>query len=387
MAPHVPHLYVHVPFCAHRCGYCDFVTTSASPELHDRYVAAVQRELELRSGEREEGRFGTVFIGGGTPTLLAPRALEQLLCTVRGVVMPGGEVTIECNPETVTPALARTLVEEGVTRVSLGAQSFSPAVLATLDRRAGPETVRGAVALLREHGVENLSLDLLWGVPGQSTADVAGDVEQAIALGADHVSAYELDFKPGTRLAHAWGSREDAVGDASDDQYDLVVDTLEAAGYEWYETANFAKGGRYAHHNLGYWLLRDYMGVGIGAVGTIGGERRTNLSNIARYLAALEGGEPELPPARIEQVDGETRARERIMLALRLARPLVLTADDLASRIDHGWIDDMVVHGLADVVDHGCSAADPASGGGMTITLTRRGRMLLNGVVTRLLIA
>jgi oxygen-independent coproporphyrinogen-3 oxidase len=377
---------VHVPFCAHRCGYCDFVTTSASPELHERYVAALAREWELRGGEVGSAAhtFDTVFVGGGTPTLLGRAAMDSLLGFVRERAAAGAEVTIECNPETVTDALAQQLTNGGVSRVSLGAQSFTGHVLATLERNATPDTVRVAVRTLRGAGIDNLSLDLIWGVPHQTFADLAADLDELIALAPDHISAYELEFKPGTRLAHRWGSVDAAVGEASDEFYDRVVDTLTAAGYEWYETANFARNGRYSRHNLGYWTQADYLGIGIGAVGTVAGQRRTNLPNIARYLAAVEAG--ELPPAREEPIDQDTRDRERVMLALRLGRPLVLTPHDLATCIDGEWLDRLASGGLAGVVDHGCSSADPAAGGGVTIELTRRGRMLLNSVLANLVV-
>lgn len=373
-------LYVHVPFCAHRCGYCDFVTTAAQPELHERYVDALATELDIR-GLAGSG-FNTIFIGGGTPTLLQPRALLSLLDTLHGQLVDGGELTIECNPETVTPQLAATLVEGGVSRVSLGAQSFDASLLATLERRATPDVVRGAVSMLRSAGVGNLSLDVIWGIPGQTHDMLRADLRELIEIGPDHCSAYELEFKPGTRMAHAWGSRDDAVGEASDDYYEIVVDTLTDAGFEWYETANFARPGRECQHNLAYWTQADYAGIGVGAVGTIDRERRTNLPNLPRYLAAVEAG--ELPPARIEQINDDTRDRERIMLALRLARPMTLSDADLENVIDHEWLDRFASGGMLRVTDHGCGA-DARSGGGMTIELTRRGRMLLNGVLARVL--
>ena len=380
------HLYVHVPFCAHRCGYCDFVTVSHQPELHARYVDAVLRELELRAADTGEGsdhRFGTVFIGGGTPTLLEPAQLARLLTTLHERLAPGGELSIECNPETVTPQLAGLLVEHGVSRVSLGAQSFSPHVLATLERRATPDTVRAAADMLRAAGARELSLDLIWAVPGQTDDDVRRDLAAALALAPDHLSAYELEFKPGTRMTHRFAERDlDAAEEAGDEHYEIVIDTLEAAGYEWYETANFARNQRYAHHNIAYWTQADYAGVGIGAVGTVRGERRANLPNLPRYLAAIEAG--QVPPARIEAIDAETAQRERIMLALRLARPCTLSTHDLDTVIDHDWLDQLAGSDLATVTPHGCGV-DELGGDALTIELTRRGRLLLGGILSRLL--
>jgi oxygen-independent coproporphyrinogen-3 oxidase len=261
------HLYVHVPFCAHRCGYCDFVTTSASPELHERYVAALGVELEQRGGS-SPGSYETIFVGGGTPTLLVPEAIEQLLQLLAPLRAPGCELTIECNPETVDAELAARLVDGGVSRVSLGVQSMQHAQLQTLERRADPTTIRRAVALLREAGIDNLSCDVIWAIPGQREADVHADLSALVELAPNHVSAYELEFKPGTRLTHAWGNADAAVGDHADAMYDAIVDGLGAAGYRWYETANFAQQGRECRHNLAYWTQQDYLGIGIGAVGT-----------------------------------------------------------------------------------------------------------------------
>ncbi|MCW2923663.1 MAG: coproporphyrinogen oxidase [Thermoleophilia bacterium] len=382
-------LYVHVPFCAHRCGYCDFVTTSRSPELHERYVAALARELEFQGGP-PPGGFDTVFVGGGTPTLLEPGPMESLLRWTGSVAAPGAEVTIECNPETVDAALAARLVAGGVSRVSLGAQSFSAPVLATLERRADPETVRRAVGTLRDGGIERLSLDLIWGVPGQTPADVAADLAAALELGPDHLSAYELEFKPGTRLAHRHGTDVDvAVGEASDDLYDLVVDTLEAAGWWWYETANFARTAQErCRHNLAYWTAASWLGVGVGAVGTRPGEgpgsllRRANLPNVPRWLAAVEAG--ELPPARIEQVEPDVARSERVMLALRLDEDLVVeTRDVLDGIVDPGGLERLVDLDLGTVET--VADADGVSRGAVRVRLNRRGRMLGGSVGTLLL--
>lgn len=383
------HLYVHIPFCAHRCGYCDFVTVTRSPELHERYVAAIEHEHALRAPDAGPGSYDTVFVGGGTPTLLEPRALSQLLQWVRGLAAPGAEVTIECNPETVDARLVEQLVSGGVNRVSLGAQSFQPHLLHVLERLATPHTIRRAVCLLRAGGVDNLSLDVIWGIPGQRDADVRADLSAVIALAPDHVSAYELDFKPGTRLTHTWGGAEVAVGDTSDDFYDTVVDTLTGAQYDWYETANFARPGRESRHNLGYWRQHDYVGVGIGAVSTVAGERRTNLPNIVRYMLALEGG--CMPPARTELLDDDTRRRERIMLALRLGRPCELAPDDLELVVDLEALMRLEQGGLLErvatsaTVSSGETARTTGATGTESIVLTRRGRMMLNYVLARVL--
>ena len=203
----VRHLYVHVPFCAHRCGYCDFVTVVGREGLHGRYVDALLAELEL---EREAlaKPLETVFLGGGTPTLTSAGELRRLL----EALPPAGEVTVEANPETVTPELAKLLREAGVTRVSLGAQTFRPELLRVLERQAGPDDVRRAFYYLRDASFDNISVDLLHGIPGQSASDLELDIEEALALAPEHVSYYELEAKPGTRFTHAPRSRARATG-------------------------------------------------------------------------------------------------------------------------------------------------------------------------------
>ena len=315
------HLYVHLPFCAHRCGYCDFVTVTGKDGLHGAYVDALLRELELERGTLAP-RVETVFLGGGTPTLTAPAELARLLASLP----PADEVTVEANPETVTPELAALLREGGVTRVSLGAQSFRPHLLATLERRATPESVRRAVHTLRDARVDNISLDLLYGIPGQSAADLARDLDDALALEPEHLSLYELEAKPGTRFTHTFGDELARQADAMEDYFERVVETLTEAGYRWYETANFCRiepeRDLRARHNLGYWLGRDYLGLGIGAVSTLAGVRRKNRASLPAYLAAL--GRAERPPREEEPLPDDVRRRERVMLGLRLDEALPL---------------------------------------------------------------
>ncbi len=230
------HLYVHLPFCASRCGYCDFVTVVGRSGQHEAYVDALLAELALE-GDVLAPRLESVFLGGGTPTLTEPRSLERLL----RALPPAEEVTVEANPETVTPALAALLREAGVTRISLGAQSFQPRLLEVLERRARPDDVRRAFAVLREAGFDNLSLDLIYGIPGQSAADLDADLSEALALEPEHVSAYELEAKPGTRFTHAHGEELARQADAMESYFERVVARLTEAGYRWYETANFCR--------------------------------------------------------------------------------------------------------------------------------------------------
>jgi oxygen-independent coproporphyrinogen-3 oxidase len=356
----IRHLYVHVPFCAHRCGYCDFVTVTGHEEVHGRYVDALLAELGRHGPLAPE----TVYIGGGTPSLLLEEPLARLL---EGI--PSCEdVTIECNPETLTPERAGLLRERGVTRISLGAQSFQPHLLATLERRAVPATVAAAVETLRAAGHENLNLDLMFGVPGQSAADLAADIETVLALAPEHVSWYELEAKPGTRFAIHHGAELERQSEALEDHYETVVAALRGAGYRWYETANFCRPGRESSHNLGYWLGHDYLGVGVGAVSTVGLHRRRNRPSLRGYLEAGAAGVD--PPHEVELLSASDRGLERLMLGLRLDRPLEL--DGLAGLLDESACARMAAAGLV------------ARDGG-TMTLTDRGRFLANDVVASVL--
>jgi len=318
------HLYVHLPFCAHRCGYCDFVTAVGRRGQHTDYVAAVLAELELERGLLARVP-NTVFLGGGTPTFTEPHALERLLAALPDAA----EKTVEANPETVTPELAALLRRHGVNRVSLGAQTFHPRLLQVLERVAGPDDVRRAVYLLRDAEFDNISLDLIYGIPGQTAADLERDLAEAIDLAPEHLSAYELEAKPGTRFTHAHGEELERQAESMESYFELVVATLTDAGYRWYETANFCRrpddaGGRdlRAQHNLGYWLGHDYLGLGVGAVSTIENRRWRNAPSLAGFISRLADG--RRPPREPEELSAETRAGERLMLALRLDEPLPL---------------------------------------------------------------
>jgi len=369
------HLYVHLPFCAQRCGYCDFVTVVGRGGQHGSYVSALLAELEL---EREllAADVETVFLGGGTPTFTEPRALERLLRALPGA----GEMTVEANPETVTQELARTLRRLGVNRVSLGVQSFRPHLLEVLDRVAQPDTVRRAFYHLRDAGFDNISFDLIYGIPGQSASDLEADLGDALELGPEHLSCYELEAKPGTRFTHTHGAELARQAEAMEAYFELVVERLTAASYRWYETANFCRvperaDGRdlRARHNLAYWLGRDYLGVGVGAVSTIEGRRWRNTPRLAQYVRELENG--ARPAREVERLSVDVLRRERLMLGLRLDEPLA-------------------VAGLTSVVDGEAAARLQRLGlvrreldgmGLPTLALTPRGRFLGGGVTADLL--
>jgi oxygen-independent coproporphyrinogen-3 oxidase len=370
----VRHLYVHLPFCASRCGYCDFVTLVGRQEGHAGYVDALLGELALERALLAP-ELDTVFLGGGTPTFTEPQALERLFAGLPSAA----EVTVEANPETVTPELAELLRRGGVTRVSLGAQSFQPELLAVLDRRCGPDAVRRAFHTLRDAKFGNISMDLIYGIPGQSASDLERDLDEALGLEPEHISCYELEAKPGTRFTHEHGEELARQADAMEDYFERVVERLTTHGYRWYETANFCLGLDYAagrdlrsRHNLAYWHARDYVGLGIGAVSTVGSRRWRNAPSLTRYVAALSRG--VRPPRELEPLPAAVRKRERLMLGLRLDEPLALGGLDAA-------IDDIALERLERL---GLAHTDGGATG-RTLVLTHRGRFLGGGVTAELL--
>jgi oxygen-independent coproporphyrinogen-3 oxidase len=283
----------------------------------------------------------------------------------------------------VTPSLARLLRDGGVNRVSLGAQSFRPHLLDVLERRATPDGVRGAVRVLREAGFDNVSLDLLYGIPGQRATDLELDLAEALALEPEHLSWYELEAKPGTRFTHAHGEELLRQAEAMEGYYERVVEALTGAGYRWYETANFclepeqsAAAGRdlRARHNLAYWRGRDYLGIGVGAVSTVAGVRRTNRPGLGAYLASLHEG--RRPPCDPETIDPETSTRERLLLGLRLDEPLRMAT--VESAVDLAATERLVAGGLVELLEDDGEA-------GARVTLTRRGRFLAGGVTAELM--
>jgi putative oxygen-independent coproporphyrinogen III oxidase len=358
------HLYLHLPFCASRCGYCAFVVETGGWHRRDAYLDALLAELALEGGRIET--LDTLYMGGGTPTLMRARRLAAIMERVRPRLAPGAEVTVEANPETVARPLLRELREMGVTRLSLGVQSFRPHLLAALDRGATAEAARRAYRCARAAGFEEISVDLLFGVPGQSEADLEADLAEVVALEPDHVSWYELELKPGSALARRPGLALDEG--FAEEAYPRIVEGLEAAGYSWYETANFARPGHECRHSLAYWGAADYLGLGVGAVSTVDGRRWRNAPGTGGYIAALRRG--EAPPRTEEILDPATLRRERWMLGTRLGRPLDLAWAGPPDRPE----------ALARLGELGLVRADEAE-----LVLTRRGRFVQNAVLHELM--
>ncbi|MEA5055688.1 MAG: radical SAM family heme chaperone HemW [Propionicimonas sp.] len=376
-------LYLHVPFCAVRCGYCDFNTYTAA-ELgsapgasRQAYLDAVRRELELAvtvlaaDSQQPVPAVDTVFFGGGTPTLLATDELAGLLGAVRDTfgLVPGAEITTEANPESVDQRGLEQLVAAGFNRLSLGMQSSVPHVLQVLDRRHTPGRVGQVVGWARAAGFGSVSLDLIYGSPGESRADWRTSLRSALDLQPDHLSAYSLIVEPGTRLAARIRRGElPGIDDDVHAEYYLVAEEeLTAAGLAWYEVSNWARPGHACRHNLAYWRGGNWWGVGPGAHSHVGGERWWNLRHPSRYSARLAGGQS--PAEAREVLDDQQRRVERVLLELRLAEGLelaVLTPTEarrVPTIVAAGW-------GLADA-------------GRLRLTLP--GRLLADGIVRDLL--
>lgn len=336
-------VYLHVPFCATRCGYCDFNTytpgelgSDASPGT---YLDAIVRELELAvgklEGERADGAgpgprpADTVFVGGGTPSLLGADGLGRLLQGVRDTfgLADGAEVTTESNPESTSPEFFDGLREAGYTRVSLGMQSAAPHVLATLDRVHTPGRPVDAAREARAAGFDHVNLDLIYGTPGESMSDLDASLEAVLSAGVDHVSAYSLIVEEGTAMARKVRRGELPMPDDDDlaDRYERIDAALAGAGYGWYEVSNWAKPGGECRHNMIYWRDGDWWGAGPGAHSHLGGRRFHNAKHPARYASVVAGG--ELPVRDGESLTADDRHIERIMLRLRLAEGL-----------PHGWL-------------------------------------------------
>ena len=334
---------------------------------HAEYVEAVLRELHL---ERQllAPQLETIYLGGGTPTFTDPDALERLL----EALPDAREVTVEANPETATPELAALLSRNRVNRVSLGAQSFNTSLLDVLERRARPEDVRRAFYVLRDAGFDNLNLDLIYGIPGQGAADLDRDLAEALSLAPEHLSCYELEAKPGTRFTHAHGDELARQAEAMETYFERVVETLTGVGYRWYETANFCREESRdlrSRHNLATWEGRDYLGLGVGAVSTVGLRRWRNRPSLPQYVEALSHA--ARPPRELEPLEPATRRAERVLLGLRLDEPLVV--GDLASAIDAAAVERLVRLGLVERA-------------GETLRLSERGRFLGGAVTAELLV-
>ena len=379
-------VYLHVPFCATRCGYCDFNTYTAlelggpatGTVSQSTYSATAAGEVRLAAKVLHDVGLPrrpatTVFVGGGTPTLLPSSDLVSLLATVESELglAPGAEVTTEANPDSVTSESLAELARGGFTRVSFGMQSAVSHVLATLDRTHDPRRVPGVVGWARDAGLA-VSLDLIYGTPGESVDDWRASLEAALACEPDHVSAYALVVEDGTAMAGR--VRRGLLPGTDDDdlatKYEVADDLLAAAGLDWYEVSSWARTPADAcGHNLGYWRGDDWWGVGPGAHSHVGGVRWWNVRHPAAYAARMAAG---FSPAQGREVlDDDTRLTERVLLRVRLAEGLDAAELPASGRAE-----------IPALVDDGLADAEAAP---HRVVLTRRGRLLADAVVRSLL--
>jgi putative oxygen-independent coproporphyrinogen III oxidase len=346
-------VYVHIPFCATRCDYCAFATWTDRPHLVDGYLDAVVAEIR-REVDAGMAAATSVFVGGGTPTLVPAAGLAAVLRAIP--LAPGAEVTVECNPDDVSEPMLATYRSAGVNRVSIGVQSMVPHVLASLGRRHDPENVEGAVAAVRAVGLPTFNLDVIYGAAGESLADWRHTLERVLALEPPHVSAYALTVEAGTPLADDPARHPD--DDVQADEYELADELLAAAGLANYEVSNWARPGHECRHNLLYWRQEDYRGFGCAAHSHRGGRRWWNVRTPERYIAAVRERRPT--EAAGESLDAETQRFEGLQLALRTRAGVPLDAlageelPGVVERVGDRWV------------------------------LTRRGRLMANDVAVRL---
>jgi oxygen-independent coproporphyrinogen-3 oxidase len=374
--------YVHVPFCAHHCGYCDFAVAAGSDHLIDHYLAALAAELRTLGEPRP---VETLFIGGGTPTYPNVDQLNRLLTAIgkwlplhRPQVATSGraEFSIESTPDSITAEKAALLAEHGVTRVSVGVQSFRPESLAALDRRHTAEQIPLAVEAVRRHGMQ-LSLDLIFAAPGSTLASWSADLDAAVAFAPDHISTYGLTYEKGTPLwKQRRAGRVSVVGE--DDElamYELAIDKLTATGFEHYEVSNFARPGGRCRHNERYWANEAYYGFGVGAARYVNGVRDLNTRDTKAYIRKVLSGEP--PTFQSERLEPRDRAFETVGTQLRRAAGI----GRARFREQTGFgLDELLGRHLAGLVANGLLADD-----GESVRLTRRGLCVADGVIEELM--
>ncbi|OAI54808.1 coproporphyrinogen III oxidase [Planctomycetaceae bacterium SCGC AG-212-F19] len=367
--------YIHVPFCAHHCGYCDFAVTAGQDHLFDLYLEALAQELTTLN---VPSPVDTIFIGGGTPTYLDSPRLERLLKEIDCwlPLCAGGEFSIETTPESLDPAKVAVLARHGVNRVSIGAQSFHPHLLHTLERIHDPDAIGRAVACVRK-AISNVSLDLIFGVPGQSLDEWDADLRRALAFGPDHLATYGLTYEKGTPL---WKQRARGAVRALDEDtelamYERTIDLLEAAGFEHYELSNFARPGRRCRHNQVYWANQTYYGFGVGAARYVDGCRELNTRDTQLYIRKVLAG--ETPTFQSETLPPEERARETIAVQLRRSDGI----DRKTFRQQTGYeLDALVGAAVARLVDLQLLADDR-----QRVRLTRKGKGVADAIITELM--
>lgn len=369
-------IYIHIPFCRSRCIYCGFYSTT-SLELRQRYVETVVKEIGIRS---QETGVRSIYLGGGTPSQLTIPQLQQIFDAIYiyNKVEKDAEVTIEVNPDDVTETFAEGLATLPVNRVSMGAQTFDDVRLKFLHRRHTSSQVRKAVSLLRSAGISNISVDLMYGFPNETISDWEGDIDAAIALDVEHLSAYCLTIEEETEL---WRWLSQKKGNPSceilpDEEleramYEMLIDKSEAAGFEHYEISNFAKPGFYSRHNSSYWDGTPYLGIGAAAHSYDGNTRSWNIADIHQYIEGMEDGKRIFES---ETLDADTRYNDMVTVALRTRDGLDL------KRLSEDYRD-YCLRNAQRFLDDGQLQVTQAQ----TLTLTRKGLFVSDMIMSELM--
>ena len=349
-------LYVHVPFCLAKCRYCDFYSIALDEGKARQYVRAAKEELR-RLADRLTTPLASAFVGGGTPTALGAEPLEELLGSIRPLVGEDTEFSVEANPSTIDETIAGVLVRAGANRVNVGVQSFRDEELRLLGRIHTPDRATGAIETIRAAGIDNVGLDLIYGIPDQTLDTWSASLADALALRPQHLSCYALSFEEGTPLDRQRQAGQVREMDESAQQqcYGLAISAAAGAGLEHYEISNFAQKGRRCRQNLTYWRNGPYLGIGPGAASYLKGVRRTNVSDVRRYAEALLAGRPA--PATQERLTGTQAMAETVMLALRLIQGL--DRQSFASRYGRDVLE-VFPRSLARYADQGALAITPA---------------------------
>ena len=387
-------LYVHIPFCLSKCNYCDFNTYEGIEALMPTFVAALSEEIALWADRLGRPRVSSIFFGGGTPSYLPSVSISELLGQIQQSmrVEVGAEITLEANPDDVSAEKAEAWIAAGFNRVSIGVQSLDNRILVSLSRRHNAEAACQAVETAREAGFENISIDLMFGLPQQSLSDWSDTLNRAVGLGTEHLSLYGLQIEPGTPLHRdvQIGTIPTPSDDLAADMYEMAMDALDEARYEHYEISNWAKPGHRSQHNLAYWLNQPYLGVGPGAHSSLNGRRFANMKSPRRYIHVIESADqsPAIDPYRITEGDLavdfmevtslKTSMSETMMLGMRLAEGVSRTEFQRRFGSSMGSVYGPEIEFLtnAGLIEHRND----------NIALTRRGKLLGNSVFEQFVI-
>ncbi len=361
-------IYIHIPFCKSRCIYCGFYSTTMH-NLHDRYADAIIKEYDLRRDYHAGQSIDTIYLGGGTPSVMPMESLSRIM---QSLPLPDNrEVTMECNPDDITPEFASSIRQLGINRVSMGAQTFSPSRLRFLNRRHSPEQVSEAVELLRKEGIANISIDLMFGFPAETLQDWCSDIDKATALNVDHISAYSLMYEEGTPLCRMLedGKIKEIDEELSRKMYYTLIDKLADAGFEQYEISNFCRPGMQSKHNSSYWNDTPYIGLGAGAHSYNRTSRQWNVEDLPLYINKVENGEV---PFEQEIIDEVTRYNDMITTALRTRQGIDITRAGCRQTYLLAYAQPLIEKGLL-------------SFDGQYLSLTREGLYVSNDIMSELI--